>query len=258
MKEKPSGAENCFSTPWDAPLVPKFPFTYRNVEVMTLVYRSSASAISALLPPLLKKTSNLVLIHIYNMHDVEWLGAYGECNVMIGASLRDIAGGYSAYLFLDSDIGLAQGREVHGQPKKFAKPSIQLRQDLLVGVVERNGIEIITGTMGYKHRRGNLDSLRQKMEFVTNLNYKVIPHIDGTTALRQLTSRKLTDVKIHECWTGPCSIDLRPNVLAPVYKLPVLEMMDGYYWRGDFTLVEGEVIHDFLLPSKAEKKKHLR
>jgi acetoacetate decarboxylase len=181
------------------------------------------------------------------MNDVEWLGSYGECNVMIGARLGNKAnGGYSPYLFLDSDIGLAQGREVHGQPKKFARPSIKLRQDLLVGVVERNGIEIIIGTMGYKCRRGDLDSLRQKMDFVTNLNYKVIPHIDGTTAIRQLTSRKLTKVKVHECWTAACTVDLKPNALAPVYKLPVVEALDGYYWRADFMLVEGTIVHDFL------------
>lgn len=217
---------------------------------MTLVYRTDPTAISALLPPLLESTSDLVLIHIYNMHDVDYLGAYGECNVMVGARYgKKIYGGYSPYLFLDSDEGLAQGREVHGQPKRFAHPGIELRNDLLVGVVERNGIDIITGTMGYKWQRGDLSVLRKQMEFVTNLNYKVIPHIDGTTAIRQLTSRKLTNVKVHECWTGPCTVELKSNAIAPVYKLPVREMLDGYYWRADFTLVEGTVLHDFLKPS---------
>jgi acetoacetate decarboxylase len=247
IKKMPPRVERCFSTPWDAPLIPNFPFTYRNVEVMTLVYRSNPEAISALLPPLLERTSDLVLIHIYNMHDVEWLGSYGECNVMVGARLEEkIQGGYSPYLFLDSDIGLAQGREVHGQPKKFARPSIVLRQDLLVGAVERNGIDIITGTMGYKCHPGNLDSLLEQVDFVTNLNYKVIPHIDGTTAIRQITSRKLSNVKMHECWTGPCTVDLKPNALAPVHKLPVIEALDGFYWRADFTLVEGVIVHDFM------------
>jgi acetoacetate decarboxylase len=252
MAQRPSRAENCFSTPWDTPLVPEFPFTYRNVDVMTLVYRTIPGAITALLPPLLHKTSDLVLVHIYNMKDVEWLGSYGECNVMIGARYGDKQyGGYSPYLFLNSDAGLAQGREVHGQPKKFANPSITLRRDLLVGVVERNGIDIITGTMGYKHRRGDLGSLRKKMDFVTNLNYKVVPEINGTTAIRQITSRKLAKVTVHECWTGPCTVELRPNALAPVYKLPVVEVLDGYYWRADFTLVEGTVVHDFLKPKSA-------
>lgn len=237
-----------WSMPWDAPLVPDFPFTFRNVEVLTLAYRTRPEAAQALLPPPLESTGDQVLIHIYNMHDVEWLGSYGECNVMVGARLGDAhRGGYSPYLFLNSDVGLAHGREVHGQPKKFADARIETRKDLLVGTVTRNGIDIVTGTMGYKQTRGSLDDLkRATFDFATNLNYKVIPNIDGTTAVRQLTSRRLADVTVHECWTGPCTVELRPNAQAPVYKLPVLEMADGFYWRADFTLVRGEVVHDYL------------
>lgn len=238
---------DAWSMPWDAPLVPDFPFTFRNVEVLTLVYRTDGAAAQALLPPPLQSTGNTVLIHVYNMHDVEWLGSYGECNVMVGASLGEKhRGGYSPYLFLNSDVGLAHGREVHGQPKKFADARIEVQQDLLVGRVTRNGIDFITGTMGYKQTRGSLDELKRiAFDFSTNLNYKVIPNIDGSTALRQITSRKLADVKVHECWTGPCTVELRPNAQAPVYKLPVVEMLDGYYWKADFTLVAGEVVHDY-------------
>lgn len=245
MKREP---KNSWSTPWDAPLVPEFPFTFRNIEVMTLVYRTRLEAVKTLLPPPLEATTDWVLIHVYNMHDVEWLGSYNECNVMIGAKLGKKAhGGYSPYLFLNSDVGLAHGREVHGQPKKFAEAKVEARKDLLVGVVERNGIDLITGTMGYKQERGSLDDLKKAtFDFGTNLNYKVIPHIDGRTAVRQITSRKLVKVKVHECWVGPCTVELRPNVQAPVYKLPVVEMGVGYYWKADFTLVAGEIVHDFL------------
>ncbi|MGI8906468.1 MAG: acetoacetate decarboxylase [Candidatus Sumerlaeaceae bacterium] len=237
-----------WSMPWDVPLVPEFPFTFRNVEVMTLVYRTRLEAVQALLPPPLTATSDWVLIHVYNMNDVEWLGSYGECNVMVGARLSDAhEGGYSPYLFLNSDVGLAHGREVHGQPKKFADARVETRKDLLVATVTRNDIDIITGTMGYKQARGNLDDLKHRtFDFATNINYKVIPSIDGRTAVRQLTSRKLADVQVHECWTGPCTAELRANAQAPVYKLPVVEMSDGFYWRADFTLVCGEVIHDYL------------
>lgn len=245
MKREP---KNAWSIPWDAPLVPEFPFTFRNIEVMTLAYRTHTESVKALLPPPLEPVTEWVLIHIYNMLDVEWLGSYNECNVMIGAKLgATVQGGYSPYLFLNSDVGLAHGREVHGQPKKFAEPRMEVRKDLMVGTVERNGIDIITGTMAYKQERGSLDELKKAtFDFGTNLNYKVIPQITGGAAVRQITSRKLTDVNVHECWRGPCTVELRPNVQAPVYKLPVVEMGIGYYWKADFTLVEGEIVHDFM------------
>ncbi len=40
-----------FSTPWDAPLVPPFPFAFRNAEVLTCAYRTEPAAIEALPPP---------------------------------------------------------------------------------------------------------------------------------------------------------------------------------------------------------------
>ncbi|MBI3788997.1 MAG: acetoacetate decarboxylase family protein [Ignavibacteriales bacterium] len=240
--------EHAWSMPWDAPLVPEFPFTFRNVEVLTLSYRTTPEAIKAVLPPPLKPSVDCVLIHIYNMRDVEWLGSYGECNVMVGAELpKKASGGYSPYLFLDSDVGLAHGREVHGQPKKFAEARVETRKDLLVGTVTRNGIDIVTGTMGYKQQKGTLEEFKKEtFDFGINLNYKVIPHIDGKPAIRQITSRKLTDVQVHECWAGPCTVELRPNIQAPVFKLPVVEMGPGLYWRADFTLVQGSIIHDYL------------
>jgi len=242
-------AENAWSTPWDAPLVPAFPFTFRDVEVMTLVYRTDESAVRALLPPPLVPVGDRVLIHLYRMGDVEWLGRYGECNVMVGAELPGKArGGYSPYLFLDSDVGLAHGREVHGQPKKFGRTRLSVRRDLLVGTMRRNKIDVVTGTMSYKQHGGDLDALKASVgfDFAVNLNYKVLPHIDGRPAVRQITSRKLSDVTVHECWTGPCTVELRPNAQAPLHRLPVREMLDGFHWRAQFTLVAGEVVHDYL------------
>jgi acetoacetate decarboxylase len=237
-----------FSTPWDAPLVPPFPFTFRNAEVLTLAYRTDLTAVQSLLPPPLEPTGDAVLVHIYRMYDVEWIGAYGECNVMVGARLPETGeeGAYSPYLFLNTDVGVAHGREVHGQPKKWAEPRLEARGDLFVGTVTRNGIDVITGTLPYKQRRGKLASISSLMDFATNINLKSVDHIDGRPAIRQLTSRQLEDVTVHECWGGPCTVELRPNAQAPVYKLPAQEMLDGLYWRADFTLVPGRVIHDYL------------
>lgn len=237
-----------WSTPIAAPLSAPFPFTFRDVTVFTLTYRTSAAAVRRMVPPPLVPISDWVVVHLYHMGDVEWLGCYGECNVMLGAEIPGRAsGGFSPFLFLNSDGGLAQGREVHGQPKKWANPRIETRSDLIVGVLERNGIDVLTGTMAYKHHRSDLAALkRATFDFTLNLNYKVVPHIDGRDAIRQITSRRLSDVKVQECWADPCSVELRPNMQAPLHQLPVIETGGGWFWRAEFTLVQGEVVHDFL------------
>src|SRR3954462_9044892 len=83
-----------FSTPWDAPMVPPFPFTFRNVEVLTLAWRTTPAAVARLLPPPLEPVGDVVLAHIYRMSDVDWLGPYGESNVSVGCRLpgTDVAG----------------------------------------------------------------------------------------------------------------------------------------------------------------------
>lgn len=237
-----------FSTPLDAPTIPPFPFEFRNVEVLTLSYRSDPAAMACLLPPPLEVVGDTVLIHIYKMSDTDWLGPYGEANVMFGARLpsANVVGAYSPYLYLSSDVGVTHGREIHGQPKKLGIPKLEARGDAWVGTVSRNGIDVITGTLPYKQRRGDLAELSQRIDFKTNFNLKAIDHIDATPAIRQITSRRLANVVVHECWSGPCTVELRPNIQAPVYRLPVVEMLDAFYWRADFTLVPGEVLHDYL------------
>jgi acetoacetate decarboxylase len=88
--------------------------------------------------------------------------------------------------------------------------------------------------------------LTRHFDFAENINLKAVDHIDGSPAIRQLTARRLVDVVAHECWGGPCTVELRPNAQAPVYRLRVLEMLDGLHWRADFTLVAGRVVHDYL------------
>ena len=236
-----------FSTPLDAPMVPPFPFTFRNAEILTLTYRTDPAAIRALLPEPLVSTGDTVMIHVYKMTDTDWLGPYHEVNVMVGAELPGRAtGAYSPYLFLSSDIGVAHGRELHGQPKKLGNPKLEFRGDLIVGSLERNGIDVLTGTMPYKQTKAAITDLSAIFPFATNLNLKAIDHINGTPAIRQLTSRQLADVEVTECWRGPCTVELRPNAQAPLHRLPVLEMLDGFYWKATFTLVPGVILHDYL------------
>lgn len=236
-----------FSTPLDAPLIPKFPFTFRNMNIFTMVYRTDVDAIKSLLPEPLVPTGDEVMIHFYQMNDTSWLGPYDEVNVMVGTELPGQAvGAYSPYLFLSSEVGVAHGRELHGQPKKLGAPRLEFRGDLIVGTLERNGIEVVTGTMPYKQMEADVSELSAIFPFATNINLKAIDHIDGTPAIRQLTSRSLSDVKVSECWRGPCTVELRPNAQAPVHRLPVREMLDGFFWNTEFTLVPGVVLHDYL------------
>lgn len=241
-----------FSTPIGAPLVPEFPIRFRQTTVLSILYRSDPAAMATFLPAPLRPASDLVLLHFYDMADPEWFGPHQEFAVQIDAMLSSgeplpgeapLRGAYSPLIMLSTDGGLATGREVYGQPKKLGSPRIEVRGDLVVGVAERNGIEVAVGTVPYKQRKAELSELTARVPFTTNLNYKVIPAIEGGSAVRQITARSFEDVTIHECWGSRATLELRPNAQFPLHMLPVVSVEAGYYWRADFTLPFGRVVH---------------
>lgn len=254
-KDSTNKVSHTFETPFDNPLVPRFPIEMRNTEILTVFYRTDAERASQLIPAPLETVGDLVIIHIYHMNDSDWFGQYYESAVQIpvrlpgGEAGTEIVGAYSPYLYLQSDGAVATGREIYGQPKKGGEPKLEVRGDLFVGTVSRNGIDVITVTMAYKQQRAQLADMARLADFRTNINLKVVPNIDGTDAIRQLTARTLSNVQVHECWSGEATVELRPNAQAPVYKLPVREVVQGFYWRTDFTLPFGRVIHDYLAVS---------
>ena len=243
-----NSVSNVFETPFDNPLYPRFPMEMRDVEILTVFYRTDIEAAQGLIPAPLELKSDIVIIHIYHMHDADMFGDYYESAVQLPVTLpgTDVSGAYSPYLYLSSVGAVAVGREIYGQPKKGGEPRLEVRGDLFVGTVRRNGIDVITATMPYKVRRAELSDLLSYSDFRTNINLKVVNGVDGKIAIRQLTARRFENVRVRECWSGPATMELRPNAQAPVYKLPVLEMIAGFYWRADFVLPWGQVLHDYL------------
>ncbi len=239
-----------FSTPLGAQLVPRLPIRFRDTEILTVVYRTRPDAVASFLPSPLEAASDRVLLHLYAMHDPDRFGPHHEFAVQLDARLADtgVHGAFSPLLLLDTDGGLATGREIYGQPKKLGTPSLDVHGDLLVGVARRNGIDVATLTMPYKPGRGEIGDLLAEVPFATNMNYKIVPDVTGEPAIRQLTARTLEDVVVHECYVGAATVELRPNAQFPLHRLPVEEVERGFHWRTDFTLPFGRVIHDYLAP----------
>lgn len=240
-------ALDAVSTPWDAPLVPEFPFQMRNVRILTTLYRTDLESVSKILPPPLEPASDIVAVHLYQMTDTDFFGPYEESAVQVDVRLpgTDVRGAYSPYLFLNSDGAIAAGREVYGQPKKFGSPSIKVKQDLIIGTIKRNGVRFLRVTTPYKQRRSDIAEARAIFDFITNINYKVIPAAAGGVAIRELTARELSAVTVHECWRAPGTVEISPHAQAPVHRLPVREMLDAFYWSCDFTLGPARVVHTY-------------
>jgi acetoacetate decarboxylase len=232
-------------TPFGAPLVPPLPIRMPGTEILTVVYRTDRDAADAMIPHPLELQGDLVVIQIYRMHDAEWFGRYCESAVQIPVRLPDGAPAvYSPLLVLQGDGPVAAGRELYGQPKKNGEVALDSRGDLVVGVVERNGIEVITATAPYKQTPmadGALDALVPGG--AVNVNLRVLP--DGDGLRRELVVRTLADVVVREAWQSRATVEIRPNAQLPVHLLPVRDVVAGFHRIVDFSLPPGAVIHRY-------------
>jgi acetoacetate decarboxylase len=238
------------SIPLDNPLHGPPPARFGDGEVLVLQYRTDPAAVAALVPEPLVPAGDTVMVQVARWGDVPGLGRdTHEVNVMLAVRFDrptgSVVGAYSPYFFVDSDRAMAGGREFHGQPKRMAEVVLETRGDLIVGSLRRNGIDVFTGTLPYKSRPAALEQVRARVDFVTNINVKVVPQIDGRPGIRQLTARDLTDIDLVECWAGAGTAQVEPNAQAPLYRLPVVEQLEGFYWRGSFSLVGGVVLHEY-------------
>ena len=245
------GKLDIWSTPKLAPLYPEFPIQYRDVQILTSVYETTPDAIALHIGPPLTSLNNYVMIHNYFMPEVEGMGVVEETNVMVGVSVKDLKGqefigGFSTNLLISSDIGLAQGREIHGQPKKLGNTKISVDEGQIEAKVFRNSDLVSFVKARYKAKESSIEALKSYFPFAQNINHKVIRNIDGTQGINQITARTLSNVEIKGIWSGDVNVELYPNKEAPFHLLPVVKNIQSFYWEADFALVPGVIVRDFL------------
>jgi len=239
-----------WSTPKLAPMYPPFPIRYKDVTILTTVYRTDPAAIAKHIDFPVESHGDLVMIHNYYMPVVEGMGEVEETNVMIGVKVNangvDHFGGFSTNLLISSEVGLTQGREIHGQPKKMGSTKITTVDNEIIAEVFRGDDLISRVVMPVSSKTAEVSELEKYFPFRENINHKVIRNIDGSQGINQITSRILGDVVVKECWRGPSKLTIEINESAPFHLLPVLETLESFYWKADFALVPGTILHDYL------------
>jgi acetoacetate decarboxylase len=179
------------------------------------------------------------------MPDSTGFGDYTESGQVIPVTFEGVAGGYVHSMYLNDEAPIAGGRELWGFPKKLAAPALSVEKDTLLGTLDYGSVRVATATMGYKHRALDLDTVRASM-LAPNYLLKIIPHVDGSARICELVRYFLEDVNVKGAWSGPAALELAQHALAPVARLPVLEVLSGTHIVADVTLGLGSVIHDYL------------
>jgi acetoacetate decarboxylase len=241
--------------PLASPSYPPGPYRFINREYFTVTYISNPDAIREALPePLEPDGSNTVLYEFIRMPDSSGFGDYTESGIVIPAKFKGEPVNFTAQMYLDDEPPISGGREVWGFPKKYANPTLGIVHDTLTGKLEYAGERVALGTMGYKHvnlltdpktGQSHAEEIGKKLT-KTQVNMKLIPHVDGTPAIAQLVAYNMCDATVKGAWSGPARLHLIPHVNAPVADLPVVKVVGGAHFIADITLPYGRVLYDYL------------
>ena len=236
---------NAFAMPLTSPAFPPGPYRFVNREFLIVAYRTDPDALRAVVPEPLQFTDAIVKYEFIRMPDSTGFGDYTESGQVIPVTFNGVAGGYVHSMYLNDEAPIAGGRELWGFPKKLASPSLTVEKDTLLGTLDYGSVRVATATMGYKHSTLDAEKIKAGM-LAPNYLLKIIPHVDGTPRICELVEYFLEDVTIKGAWTGPAALELAHHALAPVARLPVLEVISGTHILSDMTLGMGRVIHDYL------------
>ena len=121
--------------------------------------------------------------------------------------------------------------------------------------LKQGRIDLMIATMAYKHQtlrhcphdaaQCDFHALEHKLA-KTQVNLKLIPHVDGTLAIAQLVAYNLEDITIKGGWLSPARLHLIPHANAPVADLPVRRVVEGRHFIADLSLPYGRVLYDYL------------
>ena len=236
---------NAYAMPLTSPAFPPGPYRFVNREFLIVTYRTDPDALRAVVPEPLQVGEPIVKYEFIRMPDSTGFGDYTESGQVIPVTFEGVAGGYVHSMYLNDEAPIAGGRELWGFPKKLASPKISTETDTLVGTLDYGSVRVATLTMGYKHRPLDPAAVLKGM-LTPNYLLKIIPHVDGSARICELVRYFLEDVTIKGAWTGPAALELAHHALAPVARLPVLEVISGTHILSDMTLGLGTVIHDYL------------
>ncbi|MDX2062291.1 MAG: acetoacetate decarboxylase [Bacteroidia bacterium] len=235
-----------WAMPHTSPSYPLGPYRFINREYCIISYETDMAVIREILPEPLE-LPDLPHVHFewIKMPDSAGFGDYTESGVVIPCRWHGEHCNFVVQMYLDDLSPIVAGREIWGFPKEYAHPVLRVEKDTLTGTLEYAGTRVATGTMEYKPAIWEYDDVVKSMQR-TQINLKLIPHVDGSLAIAQLVAYNLTDITVKGAWKGKAALHLVPHVHAPVADIPIRKVIGGVHIIADLTLPYGRVIHDYL------------
>jgi acetoacetate decarboxylase len=237
-------ATRSYSMPELSGLYGEPPFEYREAKQLLVEFQTDPRVLRELVPPPLTPNKDAKMSVSCADFLCSGFGRYLEAHVSTQATFRRRLVNFSIYLILDNDVAIGAGREIWGFPKKLGRLTLDMKDDVVSTSVERGGRTIIDAAM-HLAELGTAEDLGGTPEWITR---RFIPNVSLSAApdIDQLTSTTLTNIVMHDVYKGAATLTFGSSPADRLEVIPIEEVIGGFYFENQFTLGDGEVVHDYL------------
>ena len=226
--------------PADAAAYQSPPFYYRNTRSISVAFETDAeAALEALPAPLALPIPRLRCFRSTNIRGRPF-GPYNEAILSLLVEHKGRPMTYIMHIAVTTEPPMLAGREIWGFPKKLAQIEFKSERDMVYGTLERPaGVRLASAIVRPERPATNGHSSGPPA-----VSMRLIPSAEenGKPVARK-SSRRHTEVKVHEAWTGTGSIAFaEASRLDPWNRLPVKKVIQASYVLSEMTLGFGKVI----------------
>ena len=243
-KSASTPASQRYSMPALSGLYGRPPFEYRESKQMTVAFQTDPRVLRDLVPEPLVPNEDATMFLSSSEFLSSGFGRYFEAHLNTHATFEGRLVNFSVYLVLDSDVAIGAGREIWGFPKKLGRLTLDMKDDVVSTTVERGGCTIIEAAV-HLAEFGSEEDLGGTPEWIA---HRFIPNVSNSAPpdIDQLTSTTLTNVVTHDVYKGAATLAFGSSPADRLEVIPINEVTGGFYFEYQFTLGDGEVVHDYL------------
>lgn len=150
---------------------------FLDCTAVTFLYETKPEAIAAILPPPLEPAGPpVVTAQSVSVGRSNCASSFNGTGVWVPCKYKDIMGAHCVHMVMDTDQAIIFGRELMGEPKKYAKTSIVRQGKRAEAHVERLGKEYIT-IIGEIEGPGDVSMMPKESDL---FYFKFFPACDGS------------------------------------------------------------------------------
>jgi len=230
-----------YSNPVIAPLYCSPPIYWVDARIQVVVYETDMENVERVIPYPLEPRDNRVIAWVSEL-PFTTQGNYNEAALYVMVKYKNYVGTYEPFLYVNTEIPLAGGREIWGFCKKLANISVNFEKEIVRGEVERAKIKIMT-CLSTCELPANLEEVPLGPVFSLKL---IPPASPEEPPLKQLifTEAKLTAQK-GRFFKGVGSVEFEKSEVDPLYILQPKKIIGGYYGIFDMVLPHGKIVYRY-------------